>query len=114
MPGIDFRAARTQLRVAEVLELIGYVPRRRAGLQWRGPCLLHGSRSPSRSSRSFAVHLGKNVFHYFGCGAGGNALVLWAALTQQSLHAAVVDLCRRLSRPVPWLPERGETRMPEP
>jgi hypothetical protein len=80
MPAIDYRRAQTQLRLAEVLELIGYRPRSRHGPQWRGPCPLHGSRSAT--SRAFAAHLGKNLFHCFRCGAGGNALDLWAALTR--------------------------------
>ncbi len=102
MPGIDYRQARSRLRLVEVLELIGYRPRRAVGQQWRGPCPLHGSRSPT--SRSFAVHLGKNVYHCFRCGSAGNALDLWAAWTQQHLHAAVLDLCQRLGQDVPWLP----------
>lgn len=101
MPAIDYRRARAQLRLAEVLELIGYQPRWRQGQQGRGPCPLHGSRSAT--SRAFAVHLGKNLFHCFRCGAGGNALDLWAALSRLPLHAAVLDLCQRLHQPVPWL-----------
>jgi DNA primase len=107
MPAIDYRRARTQLRLAEVLELIGYRPRSRRGPQWRGPCPLHGSRSAT--SRAFAVHLGKNLFHCFRCGAGGNALDLWAALTRLPLHAAVLDLCQRLHQPVPWLDQAKPT-----
>jgi DNA primase len=102
MPAIDYRAVRASIRPAEVLELIGYQPQARRGQAWRGPCPLHGSRSAT--SRAFAVHLGKNVYHCFRCGAGGNALDLWAAVTGQPLHAAVQDLCQRLGRPVPWLP----------
>jgi DNA primase len=108
MPAIDYRRARAELRLADVLELIGYQPRSRHGPQWRGPCPLHGSQSAT--SRSFAVHLGKNLFHCFRCGAGGNALDLWVALSRLPLHAAVLDLCRRLQREVPWLiesPRRG-------
>ena len=101
MPAIDYRAARSQLRLAEVLELIGYQPRSRQGDQLRGPCPLHGS--SSATSRSFAAHLGKNVFHCFRCGAGGNALDLWTALSCLPLHTAVLDLCQRLGQPVPWL-----------
>lgn len=101
MPAIDYRAARSELHLADVLGLIDYQPRSRQGEQWRGPCSLHGSRSAT--SRVFAAHLGKNLFHCFRCGAGGNALDLWVALTRQPLHAAVLDLCRRLNRPVPWL-----------
>jgi DNA primase len=101
MPGIDFREARMRLRIAEVLELMGYEPRRALGTSVRGPCPLHRSHSPT--SRVFAVHLGKNVYHCFRCGACGNALDLWAAWTGQRLPAAVVDLYQRLGREVPWL-----------
>jgi DNA primase len=101
MPALDYRRARAQLRLADVLALIGYQPRWRCGPQGRGPCPLHGSRSAN--SRVFAVHLGKNLFHCFGCGAGGNALDLWAALQRLPLHAAVLDLCQRLHQEVPWL-----------
>ena len=120
MPGIDYRAARALLPLADVLGLLGLVPRRRHGPQWRGPCPLHRSRTAS--SRSFAAHLSKNAWYCFRCGAGGNALDLWAAATQQPLHAAVLDLCQRLGRDVPWLPPSprrprttaGEPTMPGP
>jgi DNA primase len=77
MPGIDFHEARARVHLAEVLELLGFVPRARAGDQVRGPCPVHRSRSSA--SRSFAAHLGRDLWHCFGCGAGGNALDLWAA-----------------------------------
>jgi DNA primase len=108
MPGIDYRQARAQLRLAEVLALIDYRPRQRVGPQWRGPCPLHGSESPT--SRSFAAHVGKNVFHCFRCGRAGNALDFWVAWTRQDLHAAVLDLCQRLGQDVPWLPLRQPTK----
>jgi len=101
MPGIDYRRARAELRLADVLRLIDYRPRRRQGQQWRGPCPLHGSRSAN--SRVFAADLGKNLFHCFRCGQGGNALDLWAALRRLPLHAAVLALCDRLHHEIPWL-----------
>jgi DNA primase len=110
MPGIDYRAVRASIRLTDVLDLIDYQPRSRFGAQLRGPCPLHGSSAPT--SRVFAAHLGKNVYHCFRCGAGGNALDLWVALTGQSLHAAVIDLCQRLHRPVPWLPVRSSAAAP--
>jgi DNA primase len=103
MPAIDYRRARRQLRLAKVLELIGYQPRWRRGAVGRGPCPLHGSRCAS--SRVFVVDLDRDLFHCFRCGAGGNALDLWAALQRLPLHAAVLDLCQRLYQEVPWLNE---------
>lgn len=101
MPGIDFRAARSRLRLAEVLELLGFVATARRGDQVRGPCPVHRSGRPG--SRSLAAHLGKGLWHCFVCGAGGNALDLWMAVTRQDVHTAVLDLCGRLGREVPWL-----------
>jgi DNA primase len=101
MPGIDYHAVRALLPLVDVLGLLEFVPRRHHGQQLRGPCPVHRSRSAT--SRSFAAHLGKNAWHCFGCGAGGNALDLWVAVTRQELHAAVLDLCHRLGRDVPWL-----------
>ena len=101
MPGIDYCLARQGVRLAEVLELIGFRPRRVLGDQARGPCPLH--RSQSARSRVFAVHFSKQLYHCFGCGAGGNVLDLWAAWTGQSIHAATVDLYQRLGREIPWL-----------
>jgi DNA primase len=102
MPGIDFCQARSRVRLAEVLELIGFEPCGRGAEQVRGRCPVHGSRTPR--SRSFAAHLDKGVWHCFRCGAGGNVLDLWVAVTRQPLPAAVIDLYRRLGREVPWLP----------
>jgi len=115
MPWIDFREARGRLRLAEVLQLVGFEPVSRIGNQVRGRCPVHRSRS--RRSRSFAAHLGKNVWHCFRCGAGGNALDLWVMVTRQPLHAAVVDLCQRLGRDVPWLQrpaQQEKPTMPDP
>jgi DNA primase len=101
MPALDYRQARAQLRLAEVLALIDYHPYWCRGPQWRGPCPLHGSRSAR--SRVFALELDKNLFHCFRCGAGGNALDLWVALRGLPLHEAVLELCERLHVAIPWL-----------
>src|SRR5881398_2750581 len=99
MPGIDFRQARAEIRLAEVLALLDYQPRQHCGEQLRGPCPVHGSQSAT--SRSFAAHLGKNVWQCFVCQEHGNALDLWAAVTRQGIYEAVLDLYRRLGREAP-------------
>jgi DNA primase len=121
MPGIDFRLVRSQVRLLEVLDLSGFAPSWRWQDRVRGPCPVHRSQRPR--SRSFAAHLGKDVWHCFRCGAGGNVLDLWVAVTRQDLHAAVIDLYTRLGRELPWLPRpavstrracRREKPMPDP
>jgi DNA primase len=99
MPWLDLRQAWAELRLAEVLELLGWAARLRRGVQVRGPCPVHGSRSPT--SRSFSAHLGKNVWQCFRCGASGNALDLWAQATGHELYPAVLELYHRLGRPLP-------------
>jgi DNA primase len=101
MPLIDLRQVRSEIRLARVLELLGWRPRERSGEQVRGPCPVHGSRSPT--SRSFSAHLGRGVWQCFRCEASGNAVDLWVKATRQELYPAVLELYRRLGREVPWL-----------
>ncbi len=101
MPGVNFRAVRDVVSMTEVLQLLGFVPRWSSGDQRRGPGPVHGSTSPH--SRTFSVNLTKNMFQCFRCGAAGNQLDLWGAVTKQSLHEAAVDLCTKLHRDIPWI-----------
>ena len=101
MPLVDYRQARAEVRLAMVLELLGWRYRERRGEQVRGLCPLHGS--SSARSRSFSAHLGRNVWRCFRCGGQGNALDLWARATGQELYPAVLELYQRLGRDVPAL-----------
>ena len=116
VPGIDFEAVRSQVSMAQVLKLLGFVAQRSKGEQVRGPCPVHRSASPR--SRSFSANLGKNAYRCFGCGSAGNQLDLWAAATKTSLHDATIDLCEKLHLEVPWIRRwvngsRGIPRTPE-
>jgi DNA primase len=95
MPGIDYAQLRGQVRIEQVLEHAGFVAAQSHGDQQRGPCPIHGSSSPT--STSFSVNLSLNSFRCFRCGAQGNQLDLWAAITKLPLHAACLDLCERLN-----------------
>ena len=108
MAGIDFRQARQEIRLSEVLSLLGYQARQQTAEQLRGPCPVHGSHSAK--SRCFAAQLGKNVWHCFVCGKSGNALDLWAAVTGQAIYEAVLQLYQRLGREPPF----KETAMNKP
>lgn len=100
MPGIDFKLLRQQVPLAQVLELVSFTALTRQGARVRGPCPVHGS--SSRRSRSFAAHLEKHCWRCFRCGAQGNALDLFVAVTKLPLYAAARELCARLQLPVPW------------
>jgi hypothetical protein len=112
MPLIALRQARAEIRLATVLDLLGWHATERSGEQVRGGCLVHGS--PSPRSRSFSAHLGRNIWRCFVCGAAGNALDLWLRLHKQELYPALLELYRQLGRDVPWLqptnisPDKGK------
>ena len=101
-PAIDFAALRAVVTMAAVLQLLGFQPASRRGVQQRGGCPLHGS--TSGTSRCFSVNVGDQTFHCFKCGRSGNALDLWAQASGQGVYDAALDLCQRLNIPVPQLP----------
>ena len=52
----------------DIAELIGrYLPLKRVGRHFKALCPFHQERTPS-----FCVNTDKQIFHCFGCGAGGN------------------------------------------
>ena len=70
MPGIDYARLREEIRIEQVVELLGFVAIEVAGDERRGPCPIHGSGSPT--SRSFSANVRKQTFVCFKCGAAGN------------------------------------------
>jgi DNA primase len=52
----------------DIVELIGaYLPLKRAGANFKGPCPFHQGKTIS-----FMVSPGRQTFHCFGCGKGGS------------------------------------------
>ena len=101
MPGVDYKAVQSRVPLARVLELLGFIASGVRGDQLRGPCPVHRSQSPR--SRSFSVHLGREVCRCFKCGFAGTQMQLWAALNKMTVYEAAVDLCRRADVEVPWI-----------
>jgi hypothetical protein len=100
-PAIDFAAVRAAITIAQVLTLLGFLPRSDHASQQRGACPLHGS--THGTARCFSVNTADNTFHCFKCGRSGNALELWAAANRLSIYDAAIDLCQRLNIPQPIL-----------
>jgi CHC2-type zinc finger protein len=113
VPGVDFRAVREVISMAEVLELIGFMSQVTLSGAMRGPCPIH--RSHSAKSRSFAVNVQRKVYRCFTCGSAGNHLDLYGAFTRQGIYQAAIDLCEKLRRDVPWIqPKRPKQIKPVP
>ena len=93
MPSLDFQAVREAISISQVLEIVGFVAAEQSGDQVRGPCPVHGSTSPE--SRSFSVNLRKSTFQCFKCGAKGNQLDLYVAVTRLPIHEAALRLCEQ-------------------
>ena len=85
----------------QVLDLLGFQPSKRSGVQWYGRCPLHESTVGRR--RSFSVNVANGRYYCHGCQSRGNPLELWAAAAKLSLYQAALDLCHRLGREVPWI-----------
>lgn len=101
MPGVHYKAVQSRVSMARVLELVGFVAEGVTGDQLRGPCPVHRSQSPR--SRSFSVHLARDVCRCFKCGFAGNQIQLWGAMNKMSVYEAAVDLCQEAGVEVPWV-----------
>jgi putative transposase len=111
-PAIDFAAVRAAITIAQVLALLGFVPRSDHAGQQRGACPLHGS--THGTARCFSVNTNAHTFHCFKCNRSGNALDLWAEANRLSIYDAALDLCQRLNVPLPILaPPPTENREEE-
>ena len=112
-PAIDFAAVRAAITIAQVLTLLGFVPRSDHAGQQRGACPLHGTKPGT--TRCFSVNTNAHTFHCFKCNRSGNALDLWALANRLSIYDAAVDLCHRLNIPLPTLaPPPTANREEEP
>lgn len=110
---VSFAEVKAAVSMRLVLEDYGVLEKlRRSGReQYRGRCPIH--RGEGRDA--FHAHLGKNVFHCFACGAGGNVLDLVAELEQCSAREAALRLQRRYGAggwsPAPRQSEPGEGQL---
>lgn len=82
----------------DIVDLIGtYVRLQKKGANYMGLCPFHNEKSPS-----FAVHPGRQMYHCFGCGAGGNAFTF----VMEYENFTFVEALK-------YLAERAGVRLPE-
>lgn len=82
----------------DIVDLIGnYVHLQKKGGSYMGLCPFHNEKSPS-----FSVHAGRQMYHCFGCGAGGNAFTF----VMEYENFTFVEALK-------YLAERAGVRLPE-
>jgi DNA primase len=83
-----------QIRQAvDIVEVIGdYVQLKKQGRNYFGLCPFHGENTPS-----FSVSPDKQIFHCFGCGAGGNVFSFLMELEGISFQEAAVKLAAKVN-----------------
>nr|WP_263325695.1 DNA primase [Neobacillus sp. Marseille-Q6967] len=81
-----------QIRQAvDIVDVIGdYVQLKKQGRNYFGLCPIHGENTPS-----FSVSSDKQIFHCFGCGAGGNVFSFIMELEGCSFLEAAVKLAEK-------------------
>ncbi|WP_391201936.1 DNA primase [Psychrobacillus sp. L4] len=76
----------------DIVDLVSeYVQLTKRGRNYFGLCPFHGEQTPS-----FSVTQEKQIFHCFGCGAGGNVITFLMDIENLSFHDAVSKLGNRI------------------
>lgn len=95
--------------IAEVLDrsnivevISSYIPLKRAGRNHKACCPFH----PEKTA-SFVVSVDKQIYHCFGCGAGGNALTFIMQYEKVNFREALETLAQRNGIPLPE-PEKSD------
>ena len=81
----------------DIVEVIsGYLPLKRTGRTFKALCPFHQEKTPS-----FIVHPEKQIFHCFGCGAGGNIFSFLMKYENLTFPEALRNLAGRVNFPLP-------------
>ena len=88
---------------ADIVRVIGeYVRLKKSGQNFLGLCPFHQEKTPS-----FAVHPIKQIYHCFGCGAGGDVFKFVMELEKCAFPEAVRTVAEKCGIPVPRPRERS-------
>lgn len=75
----------------DIVDLISeYVSLKRTGQNWKGLCPFHSEKTPS-----FTVSPAKQIYHCFGCGAGGDIFTFLVQYENLSFQEALGTLAKR-------------------
>ena len=89
---------------ADIVRVIGeYVRLKKSGQNFTGLCPFHQEKTPS-----FAVHPGKQIYHCFGCGAGGDVFKFVMEMDKVSFPEAIRAVAEKCGIPMPeWRGKGG-------
>ena len=90
----------------DIVDLIGsYVRLQKKGSSYMGLCPFHNEKSPS-----FSVSAGRQIFHCFGCGAGGNAFTFVMEYENYTFVEALKYLAERSGVKLPEIEYSDEAK----
>ena len=93
----------------DIVEVISqYVHLKRSGRNYFGLCPFHNEKSPS-----FSVSPDKQIFHCFGCGAGGNVTTFISKIEGVGFKEAVEILAERANITLPTLGDNVDYKKEE-
>jgi DNA primase len=88
---------------ADIVRVIGeYVRLKKTGQNFTGLCPFHQEKTPS-----FAVHPVRQIYHCFGCGAGGDVFKFVMEMEKSSFPEAVRTVAEKCGIPIPKPRERS-------
>jgi DNA primase len=88
---------------ADIVRVIGeYVRLKKTGQNFTGLCPFHQEKTPS-----FAVHPVRQIYHCFGCGAGGDVFKFVMELDKCTFPEAVRTVAEKCGIPIPRARERS-------
>ncbi|MDO8447094.1 MAG: DNA primase [Deltaproteobacteria bacterium] len=73
-----------------------FLPLKKVGVNYKGLCPFHSEKTPS-----FTVNEEKQIFHCFGCGAGGNAITFLMKAGGMTFPDAVTELAKKAGVSIP-------------
>ena len=95
--GVGLKEAARQIKeTANIVDVVAeHVNLRRSGRNYIGLCPFHEDRKPS-----FVVSEERQIFHCFGCGAGGDVIAFYMKFHNLTFGEAVQELARRFGIPL--------------